>query len=119
MSRNIASSRPRKSAPIPEGYSIDPNVGPMLAFQRSIPHLPVPTIESTTAKYLETVKPHLTPEAFANTKVAVEDFAKSDLAKELQQRLQTRAANNTSWLSHWWNEAAYMGYRGMSQFSRQ
>jgi carnitine O-acetyltransferase len=112
MTRTIASSAPRKSTPIPERYSVDPNVGPMLAFQRSLPRLPVPTIESTTSKYLETVKPHLTPEAFTRTKIAVEEFARSDLARALQKRLQTRAAGRTNWLADWWNETAYMGYRG-------
>lgn len=116
MSRTIASTKPRKTAAeVPEGYSIDPNVGPTYAFQRSLPHLPVPTLESTSAKYLETVKPHLTAAEYAETKKAVEEFTTSDLARTLQDRLLKRAGDveaNPNWLSEWWNEAAYMGYRG-------
>lgn len=109
--RSLASTSVRKSD-VPEGYIADPTLGPMLTYQNSLPHLPVPTIASTTAKYLESVQPHLTPDQFAKTKVAVEDFASSKLAKELQERLIKRADGSTSWLSEWWNEAAYMGYRG-------
>jgi carnitine O-acetyltransferase len=30
----------------------------------------------------------------------------------LQERLEQRAKDKDSWLSEWWNDAAYMGYRG-------
>ena len=65
------------------------------------------------AKYLETVKPHLTAEEYSATQAAVKTFLESEQAKLLQERLQARAAEpgNKSWLSEWWNEAAYMGYR--------
>lgn len=109
--RNLASTSARKTD-VPEGYKADPNVGPMLTYQESLPRLPVPTLSSTTAKYLESVQPHLTPEAFEKTKVAVEEFASSKIAQQLQERLIARADSTTSWLSEWWNEAAYMGYRG-------
>lgn len=112
--KQLSTSKPLKNSKddVPEGYSIDPNVGPTYAYQRSLPHLPVPSLSSTTSKYLETVRPHLTPEQFAKTRKAVEDFAGSEIAKRLQERLQARAGEHTSWLSEWWNEAAYMGYRG-------
>lgn len=114
--RNISTSKPRKSDDVPEGYVRDPNVGPTYAYQRSLPHLPVPTLASTTSKYLESVQPHLTPDEYKRTKKVVEEFATSDLAKTLQERLQARAADtdkHSNWLADWWNEAAYMGYRGM------
>lgn len=111
--RTLATSKPTKSEVIPPGYSIDPSVGPMLRFERSLPRLPVPTLSSTASKYLETVQPLLTPSAYEKTKKAVDEFVKSDQAIELQRRLEARAAdpNRPSWLSDWWNEAAYMGYR--------
>jgi carnitine O-acetyltransferase len=115
MSRSIGTSNPRKHQEIPEGYAIDPSVGPTYAFQRSLPHLPVPTIESTTEKYLETVRPHLTSKEYTETKKAAEEFSHSDIVKTLQERLLARAkvvTNHPNWLAEWWNEAAYMGYRG-------
>lgn len=99
--------------PLPPGYAIDPASPPMLRYQASVPKLPVPTLESTCAKYLETVQPLLTPEAYAKTKSSVSTFLASPLAAELQSRLKDRAAQpeTLNWLSDWWNEVAYMGYR--------
>lgn len=85
----------------------------MLRYQASLPNLPVPPLESTCFKYLESVKPLLTPSEFANTKSAVEEFVASPHAAELQKLLQKRAAEpgRDNWLSEWWNDVAYMGYR--------
>ncbi|KZT73967.1 acyltransferase ChoActase/COT/CPT [Daedalea quercina L-15889] len=85
----------------------------MLRFEASLPHLPVPPLASTTAKYLETVQPHLTPEQYSKTQAAVKAFADSELGKELQARLEARAREPgmQSWLADWWNDVAYMGYR--------
>lgn len=103
----------RTEHPLPPGYKADPHQGPMLRYEASLPKLPVPTLSSTAHKYLETVQPHLTPSAFAQTKSAVEEFANSEQGKELQRRLEARAAEpeRKSWLADWWNDAAYMGYR--------
>jgi carnitine O-acetyltransferase len=100
-------------APLPAGYAIDPAETPMLRYQASLPKLPVPTLESTCAKYLETVQPLLTPDEFAKTQSSVSSFLASPLAAELQSRLKDRAAQpeTLNWLSDWWNDVAYMGYR--------
>ncbi|KAM5533620.1 hypothetical protein V8D89_012733 [Ganoderma adspersum] len=110
--RTLKTSAPRKSD-VPPGYVADPSKGPMLRYEASLPRLPVPTLSSTAAKYLESVQPHLTKEQFAKTQAAVKSFVESDQAKVLQDRLQARAAQPgvASWLADWWNEAAYMGYR--------
>jgi len=117
--RLITSSKQHKSSHstqhVPEGYTIDPTVGPTYAYQRSLPNLPVPPLHSTLSKYLETVQPHLTKEEYKKTKGAVEEFARSEIAKQLQERLELRAKDTKTypnWLADWWNEAAYMGYRG-------
>ena len=113
-SRTLSTTNPRKSASdVPTGYSVDPSAGPMLRFQASLPHLPVPTLSSTAAKYLETVRPHLTPSAFAATEATVSAFLRSPIAAELQQRLQARAGQPEikNWLADWWNDVAYMAYR--------
>ena len=41
--------------------------GQMLSVQYSLPHLPVPPLEQTMEKYLQTVRPLLTQDQFANT----------------------------------------------------
>ncbi|KAJ7505179.1 acyltransferase ChoActase/COT/CPT [Mycena galericulata] len=97
----------------PKGYAIDPAAGPMLRFQASLPRLPVPTIASTATKYLESTRPHMSPAEFAQTEAAVHAFVASPQSAELQERLEARAAEPglLSWLSDWWNDAAYMAYR--------
>ena len=85
---------------------------PLYASQTTIPHLPVPTLSSTFAKYTESIQPLQTSEKHAASKALIDKFVKSDQAKELQKRLEDRAAQKDSWLSEWWNDAAYMGYRG-------
>ncbi|PCH40276.1 acyltransferase ChoActase/COT/CPT [Wolfiporia cocos MD-104 SS10] len=111
-SRTFKSSAPKRSD-VPPGYVEDLNAGPMLRFEASLPRLPVPPLSSTTAKYLETVQPHLTPAQFSATQAAVKAFLDSPQSKELQQRLEARAREPgmRNWLADWWNEAAYMGYR--------
>lgn len=113
MSKSFTSSAKAKSDTVPPGYALDPAAPHMLRFQDSLPRLPVPTLSSTGAKYLESVKPLLTPVAFSHTQEVVKSFVQSELGHELQKRLQARAddPNSRSWLSDWWNDAAYMGYR--------
>lgn len=116
MARNKQVARRSSTKPAaeaPPGYAIDPSVGPMLQFQRSLPHLPVPTLSSTASKYLETVRPHLTANEYKDTQKAVDDFVTSPLAAELQERLKARASQpgTVNWLADWWNDVAYMGYR--------
>ncbi|KIJ54690.1 hypothetical protein M422DRAFT_24596 [Sphaerobolus stellatus SS14] len=111
--RPISTSKPRKTQQVPPGYTVDTSVGPMLRFEKSLPRLPVPTLSSTAAKYLESVRPHVTLAAYEHTKKAVDEFVNSDFGKELQRRLEARAAEpgRDSWLAEWWNDVAYMGYR--------
>jgi carnitine O-acetyltransferase len=105
MGRHLSNTASRRN--------VSKDVGPMLASQSSLPYLPVPTIESTAFKYMETVRPHLNYEQFEHTQNAIRDFMSSPLVKTLQQRLEGRAAqpDMKNWLSDWWNLAAYMGYR--------
>ncbi|THV03885.1 acyltransferase ChoActase/COT/CPT [Dendrothele bispora CBS 962.96] len=107
------SSATSRSETVPPGYSIDPNARPMLRFQASLPHLPVPSLSSTAKKYLETVRPHVSDAAYAETESAVNEFVASPQAAELQKRLEARAADpsTSNWLADWWNDVAYMGYR--------
>lgn len=111
MARSASSAPPPQDPP--PGYAVDAAAPPMLRYQASLPTLPVPTLQSTCAKYLETVQPLLTPDAFAKTQQVVNKFLTSPQAAQLQKRLQDRAAQPgmKSWLADWWNDVAYMGYR--------
>ena len=85
----------------------------MLRYQASLPHLPVPPLASTLSKYLETLRPHLSPAEYARSQSIIRAFGASKQAEELQRRLEARAADEGSvnWLADWWNEAAYMAFR--------
>lgn len=95
--------------------------------QDNLPSLPVPDLQSTATKYFHSILPILSPQqprsptasdlhptpAYTSAKQAVQDFLQSPLVHQLQNRLISRAQNEgrQSWLSEWWNELAYMGYR--------
>lgn len=90
--------------------------GPMYEGQSAMPHLPVPALEQTLKKYLRSTVPHQTKQSLAKTEQAVESAlsgADAKLMQKLQQRLEDRATKEgrESWLSEWWNDAAYMAYR--------
>ena len=101
------------STVLPQGYTIDPAEPPMLRYQASLPKLPVPSLDSTCEKYLATVKPFLSNRKFSFAQSSVSSFLHSQLAIQLQSRLIDRASHpeTQNWLSDWWNEVAYMGYR--------
>ena len=98
---------------LPEGYEADPKQGPMLRYQASLPHLPVPPLSSMLSKYLETLRPHLSPAEYARSESTVRAFGASKQAEELQRRLEARASDEgvVNWLADWWNEMAYMAFR--------
>jgi carnitine O-acetyltransferase len=79
------------------------------SFQKVLPPLPVPTLEETCEKYLQTVRPLLTDEEFLRTKVAVTEFQRPGGAGErLQEALLERAQGSRNWLAEWWLEYAYL-----------
>ncbi|WWD06397.1 hypothetical protein V865_004487 [Kwoniella europaea PYCC6329] len=96
----------------PPKRSSSTSAKPLYASQSTLPHLPVPTLNSTFHKYLETLKPLLTTEDYTRNEGLVKSFLKSDFSKVLQKRLEDRSKEKESWLSEWWNDTAYMGYRG-------
>jgi carnitine O-acetyltransferase len=89
----------------------NPSPKPLYASNSSLPRLPVPSLNSTLHKYLETLQPIVSTTELQASTQAVKDFLNSSLSSTLQARLEARASEKTSWLSEWWNETAYMGYR--------
>ena len=87
--------------------------GPLFKHQANLPKLPVPTLEETCAKYLQTVRPLVSDAEYQTTVRAVQDFQKpGGFGHVLQKRLESRAAKtDKSWLIEWWNDYAYMAYR--------
>lgn len=86
----------------------------MLRFEKSLPRLPVPTLEETAARYLKTLHPLLSKAEFESSTKAVEEFIKSGgIGRKLQEKLIARREDpkHENWIYEWWNDAAYLSYR--------
>lgn len=86
----------------------------MLRFEKSLPKLPVPTLEETAARYVKSVHPLVSDTEFQNTKKAVAEFlTPGGIGEQLQKKLQAKAADpkTENWIYEWWNDAAYLSYR--------
>ncbi|KAI8048676.1 acyltransferase ChoActase/COT/CPT [Syncephalis plumigaleata] len=87
-----------------------------LAFQDTLPKLPVPPLEKTFALYLRSLEPIVNAEQLAITKANIADFLKPNgLGEKLQRRLLDYAShesvNNGNWLDSMWLRLAYHQWR--------
>ncbi|XP_052794342.1 peroxisomal carnitine O-octanoyltransferase-like [Mya arenaria] len=79
-------------------------------FDQELPSLPVPSLQHTLDRYLDSVRPHVTDEEYRQTEFLAQQFA-SGVGKELQNQLLSRAANRKNWLERWWLDYAYLDFR--------
>ncbi|XP_078621988.1 peroxisomal carnitine O-octanoyltransferase-like isoform X1 [Branchiostoma floridae x Branchiostoma japonicum] len=78
--------------------------------QDTLPPLPVPDLQHTMDRYLESVKPHVTAEEYKRAEEAVRQFLDGD-GPELHRQLLDRASTRKNWLEDWWLEFAYLRFR--------
>jgi carnitine O-acetyltransferase len=79
---------------------------------KTLPPLPVPTLEATAARYLATVEPLVDAPAFERTKTAVAELlAEGGVGRKLQAALVERASKMDNWLAGWWEDYAYLTYQ--------
>lgn len=71
--------------------------GVTFANQDSLPKLPIPELESTCRKYIESLSPLQTPREHEETRASVQDFLKSE-GPELQEKLKKYASSKTSYI---------------------
>ncbi|XP_054847192.1 peroxisomal carnitine O-octanoyltransferase [Eublepharis macularius] len=83
-------------------------------YQRSLPSLPVPALDESLKKYLDSVKPFLNQEEYQRTESIVKAF-ENGIGKELQQKLLERAKVKRNWLEEWWLNVAYLEARISTQ----
>jgi len=93
----------------PGGPPRIPAKGRTFSVQYNLPKLPVPPLEQTLNRYLETLQPILTDDQMQNTKQIVESFKVKEGPK-LQQLLEEKAKDpdTVNWLSEWWKNMAYL-----------
>ncbi|KAJ1967084.1 hypothetical protein IWQ62_002069 [Dispira parvispora] len=84
-----------------------------LTYQSRLPRLPVPTLQDTASRYLESLKPLVTKEQWEKSAALVKDFVKPHGQGEyLQSLLEAYARTQpTSWLETWWLSGAYLTWR--------
>ncbi|GAB6033304.1 hypothetical protein CHUAL_013075 [Chamberlinius hualienensis] len=76
-------------------------------YDDSLPSLPVPSLDKTLEKYLESVRPFTNEKDYAATKKLVEEF-RNGIGPQLQRKLEERAKNMRNWLETWWEDYAYL-----------
>lgn len=80
--------------------------------QDDLPPLPLPSLEDTCERYLESVRPLLSPEAFEHTKSIVSEFKRPGGAgASYQEELESKAASERNWMEVWWEQLAYLRTR--------
>lgn len=72
-----------------------------------LPSLPVPALDTTLEKYVESIKPFATQEEIKNAQRMVKEF-KTGSGLELQEHLVKKASLERNWLSGWWEKYAYL-----------
>ncbi|XP_051512130.1 carnitine O-palmitoyltransferase 1, liver isoform-like [Myxocyprinus asiaticus] len=79
----------------------------LYSFQASLPRLPVPSIDDTISRYLESVRPLLDDEQYKQMETVANDF-KKDPAPKFQKYLVLKSWWATNYVSDWWEEYIYL-----------
>jgi carnitine O-acetyltransferase len=93
----LASHRPSKTSQ-----------GITFAAQDKLPKLPIPDLEQSCTKYIESLEPLQTGREHEETVAAVQDFLKSE-GPELQERLKKYAGGKSSYIEQFWYDS-YLNY---------
>ena len=71
--------------------------GITFAAQDNLPSLPIPDLESTCRKYLESLKPLQSPKEHHDSEVAIREFLKSE-GPDLQEKLKKYASGRANYI---------------------
>ncbi|XP_065485800.1 carnitine O-palmitoyltransferase 1, muscle isoform [Caloenas nicobarica] len=83
----------------------------LYSFQTSLPKLPVPSVQATITRYLESVRPLMDDEKYSRMEVLAKEF-KEKTAPRLQKYLILKSWWTTNYVSDWWEQYIYL--RGRS-----
>lgn len=85
--------------------------GKTFSLQGDLPPLPVPQLQDTVQRYLQSVKPYTRgdPALFARQEQLCRDLVEGK-GPELQQRLEQYAQGKRNWMSTFWDQQAYLEY---------
>ncbi|XP_010888706.1 carnitine O-palmitoyltransferase 1, muscle isoform isoform X4 [Esox lucius] len=79
----------------------------LYSFQASLPRLPVPSVDDTIRRYLESVHPLLDDKQYNQMEVLANEF-KTDQSPRLQKYLILKSWWATNYVSDWWEEYIYL-----------
>ena len=109
--------RPNVSTDHPSSEVAEPvkpkSQGLTFANQDSLPKLPIPDLEDTCRRYIDTLKGLQSVRDHEETKAAVQDFLKND-GPLLQERLKTYASSKTSYIEQFCKPTQNQEWDGMS-----
>ncbi|KAK0151951.1 Carnitine O-palmitoyltransferase 1, liver isoform [Merluccius polli] len=83
----------------------------LYSFQASLPRLPVPSVDDTIDRYLESVRALLDNKQYRQMETLANDFRNTS-APQLQRYLMLKSWWATNYVSDWWEEYIYL--RGRS-----
>ncbi|KAK2781019.1 hypothetical protein FQN53_000872 [Emmonsiellopsis sp. PD_33] len=86
--------------------------GITFANQDSLPKLPIPDLEQTCNRYLESLVPLQTPREHEESKAAVREFLKNE-GPELQDKLKNYATSKSSYIEQFWYDS-YLNYDNLA-----
>ena len=79
----------------------------LMIYQHVLPKLPLPPLDGTVSRYLDSVKPLLTPEDYEQTVAASKDFQKT-LGWRLQWYLRAKRFFTPNYVTDWWETYVYL-----------
>jgi hypothetical protein len=71
------------------------------SFDKTLPKLPVPTLDQTLEKYLTSVRPFVTDAEFERTTELCKKLKEDPSVQKLQNNLVKRSQDKESWLADW------------------
>lgn len=89
------------------GKESSPGHAMLRSYQGALPSLPLPSIQDTISRYLESVTPILSPEELREMKSLAEEF-KASLGPRLQKYLWIKKLWSDNYVSDWWEEYVYL-----------
>ncbi|KAG0316058.1 Carnitine O-acetyltransferase mitochondrial [Podila horticola] len=120
---NLNNSAETSPEPSPTACMFDPKpveISIMDKGQDELPSLPIPPLEQTLQRYIESIRPLTTDEEYERTVAQVEQFKSSKQGQDLDRRLREQSQDcqkrGTSWLAEWWDDWAYFTHRDSSTF---
>ncbi|XP_035777858.1 peroxisomal carnitine O-octanoyltransferase-like [Anopheles albimanus] len=79
-------------------------------YDENLPRLPLPPLDHTLKRYLESLKPFGTADELENSKKIIETF-RVGVGAKLQKLLEQRAVKEKNWVDKWWEDYAYCTLR--------